>query len=301
MDAIRRRPNEDFVRVRRDASDASPAPFASWPRRNRRLRTSSSSARDIRSNARSAYRRRANKGDPASACRARARRSASAIPSGSANVSRHRDRERRSGVLVLGADRDVGTLGASPCARSRDRLGGSRSPFEVPSAPRACSQRRSRAAPPARVPAGCAHKTSRHLSKSHRHSSVTRCVSAPTASAMANNGRIAIVRGLRTPFTKGGTALKNLRTVDLATSSSRADAALRALAEGVGICITARSCRTLDWLNIAREVVLRSGLRRTSMRSASRAPAPPAAAMTSARPRSPPGSTTSRSLAAPTA
>lgn len=52
---------------------------------------------------------------------------------------------------------------------------------------------------------------------------LTRRVSGRTHGAMANtgnnaHGRVAIVAGLRTPFTKAGTALKSMRTVDLATA-----------------------------------------------------------------------------------
>jgi acetyl-CoA acyltransferase len=106
---------------------------------------------------------------------------------------------------------------------------------------------------------------------------------------MANNGttaggRIAIVAGLRTPFTKAGTALKNLRTVDLATIVvkeliQRAEIAPRE----VGIVIYGQVVPTLDWLNIAREVVLRSGLPKdVDAFSVSRACATSLQAMTSA-------------------
>jgi acetyl-CoA acyltransferase len=73
--------------------------------------------------------------------------------------------------------------------------------------------------------------------------------------------RVAVVAGLRTPFTKQGTALKALRTVDLATVVVKE---LLARAElpprEVGLCVYGQVVPTLDWLNIAREVVLRSGL-----------------------------------------
>jgi len=60
---------------------------------------------------------------------------------------------------------------------------------------------------------------------------------------------------------QGGHALKNLRTVDMATIvvkelMQRSELSRRRS----GSASTARSCPTLDWLNIAREVVLRSGL-----------------------------------------
>ncbi len=105
---------------------------------------------------------------------------------------------------------------------------------------------------------------------------------------MANNGtagkRIAIVAGLRTPFTKAGTALKNLRTVDLGTIVvkeliQRAEIAPKE----VGIVVYGQVVPTLDWLNIAREVVLRSGLPKdVDAFSVSRACATSLQAMTSA-------------------
>src|SRR5262245_41703541 len=73
--------------------------------------------------------------------------------------------------------------------------------------------------------------------------------------------RVAVVAGLRLPFTKAGTALRAMRTVDLATvvvkelvQRSEIDPKL------VTLCVYGQVVPTLDWLNIAREVVLRSGL-----------------------------------------
>src|SRR5437899_3129331 len=106
---------------------------------------------------------------------------------------------------------------------------------------------------------------------------------------MGNNGttaggRIAIVAGLRTPFTKAGTALKNLRTVDLGTIVvkeliQRAEIAPKE----VGVLVYGQVVPTLDWLNIAREVVLRSGLPKdVDAYSVSRACATSLQAMTNA-------------------
>jgi acetyl-CoA acyltransferase len=78
-----------------------------------------------------------------------------------------------------------------------------------------------------------------------------------------NNGRdrVAVVAGLRTPFTKAGTALKSMRTVDLATAVVKELMQRSELApKEVGLCVYGQVVPTLDWLNIAREVVLRSGL-----------------------------------------
>jgi acetyl-CoA acyltransferase len=73
--------------------------------------------------------------------------------------------------------------------------------------------------------------------------------------------RVAVVAGLRTPFTKAGTALKSLRTVDLATAVvkeliQRSEIGPRE----ISLCVYGQVVPTLDWLNIAREVVLRTGL-----------------------------------------
>lgn len=73
--------------------------------------------------------------------------------------------------------------------------------------------------------------------------------------------RVAVVAGLRTPFTKAGTAQKALRTVDLATTVvkelvQRSEVSPR----DVTLVVYGQVVPTLDWLNIAREVVLRAGL-----------------------------------------
>src|SRR5689334_19546148 len=74
-------------------------------------------------------------------------------------------------------------------------------------------------------------------------------------------GRVAVVAGLRTPFTKAGTALKTMRTVDLATAVVKELMARSELSpKEVTLSVYGQVVPTLDWLNIAREVVLRSGL-----------------------------------------
>lgn len=78
-----------------------------------------------------------------------------------------------------------------------------------------------------------------------------------------NNGRdrVAVVAGLRTPFTKAGTALKAMRTVDLATAVVKELMQRSELSpKEVGLCVYGQVVPTLDWLNIAREVVLRTGM-----------------------------------------
>lgn len=76
-----------------------------------------------------------------------------------------------------------------------------------------------------------------------------------------SSGRVAIVAGLRTPFAKQGTTLRGMRTVDLGTAVVRELLQRTELpAREVGLCVYGQVVPTLDWLNIAREVVLRSGL-----------------------------------------
>src|SRR5882724_7934091 len=78
---------------------------------------------------------------------------------------------------------------------------------------------------------------------------------------MSSMDRVAVVAGLRTPFTKAGTGLRSMRTVDLAITVvkeliQRAEIAPREIT----LCVYGQVVPTLDWLNIAREVVLGSGL-----------------------------------------
>ncbi len=81
------------------------------------------------------------------------------------------------------------------------------------------------------------------------------------AQQQGERDRVAVVAGLRTPFTKAGTALKALRTVDLATTVVKELIARSELSpKEVTLCVYGQVVPTLDWLNIAREVVLRSGL-----------------------------------------
>jgi len=80
-------------------------------------------------------------------------------------------------------------------------------------------------------------------------------------SAKQGRDRIAVVAGLRTPFTKAGTALSTMRTVDLATTVVSEMMQRSELdPKEVTLCVYGQVVPTLDWLNIAREVVLRSGL-----------------------------------------
>jgi acetyl-CoA acyltransferase len=96
--------------------------------------------------------------------------------------------------------------------------------------------------------------------------------------------RVAVVAGLRTPFTKAGTALKAMRTVDLATAVVKELMARSELSpKEISLCVYGQVVPTLDWLNIAREVVLRTGLPKDiDAFSVSRACATSVQAMTSA-------------------
>ena len=96
--------------------------------------------------------------------------------------------------------------------------------------------------------------------------------------------RVAVVAGLRTPFTKAGTALKTMRTVDLATAVVKELMQRSELSpKEVTLCVYGQVVPTLDWLNLAREVVLRSGLPKDiDAYSVSRACATSIQAMTSA-------------------
>jgi acetyl-CoA acyltransferase len=103
-------------------------------------------------------------------------------------------------------------------------------------------------------------------------------------SETSGRDRVAVVAGLRTPFTKAGTAQKTMRTVDLATAVVKELMQRSELpAKEVTLCVYGQVVPTLDWLNLAREVVLRSGLPKDiDAYSVSRACATSIQAMTSA-------------------
>jgi acetyl-CoA acyltransferase len=76
--------------------------------------------------------------------------------------------------------------------------------------------------------------------------------------------RIAVVAGLRTPFQKQNTGLRALRTVDLAVACVSELVQRSEIDPGeITLCVYGQVVPTLDWLNVAREVVLRSGLPKT--------------------------------------
>lgn len=73
--------------------------------------------------------------------------------------------------------------------------------------------------------------------------------------------RIAIVAGLRTPFQKQGSGFRKMTSADLGTAVvselvQRSEIDPREIT----LCVYGQVVPSLDWLNIAREVVLRAGL-----------------------------------------
>jgi acetyl-CoA acyltransferase len=71
------------------------------------------------------------------------------------------------------------------------------------------------------------------------------------------------VAGLRTPFVKAGTGLKRMRTVDLGIACVKEMMQRSELdPHEVGVCVYGQVVPTVDWLNIAREVVIGAGLPR---------------------------------------
>lgn len=73
--------------------------------------------------------------------------------------------------------------------------------------------------------------------------------------------RVAIVAGLRTPFTKAGTDLKRLRAVDLGSACVK-ELVQRSEVDprSIGLVVYGQVVPSVDWLNIAREVVIGAGL-----------------------------------------
>lgn len=76
--------------------------------------------------------------------------------------------------------------------------------------------------------------------------------------------RVAIVAGLRTPFSKAGTDLKRLRTVDLGSAVVKELVQRSELdTKELGLLVYGQVVPTVDWLNVAREVLLGAGLPRS--------------------------------------
>lgn len=84
------------------------------------------------------------------------------------------------------------------------------------------------------------------------------------AKANSQKDRVAVVAGLRTPFQKAGTGFKNQKTVDLGTAVVKELVERSGVSPSeIGVCVYGQVVPTLDYLNIAREVVLRAGLPKT--------------------------------------
>ena len=84
------------------------------------------------------------------------------------------------------------------------------------------------------------------------------------SNGMSGRDRIAIVAGLRTPFTKAGSSLRKMRTVDLGTAVVKELVQRTEIPQKeITLCVYGQVVPTLDWLNVAREVVLRAGLPRS--------------------------------------
>jgi acetyl-CoA acyltransferase len=78
---------------------------------------------------------------------------------------------------------------------------------------------------------------------------------------MSANDRVAVVTGLRTPFAKAGTGLRKMRSVDLGIAVVKELIERSEIApKDVTLVVYGQVVPTLDYLNIAREVVLGSGL-----------------------------------------
>lgn len=83
------------------------------------------------------------------------------------------------------------------------------------------------------------------------------------AIAEGKRERVAIVAGLRTPFTKAGTDLKRMRTTDLGVACVKELVQRSEIDKGeLDVCVFGQVVPTVDWLNIAREVVIGAGLPR---------------------------------------
>jgi acetyl-CoA acyltransferase len=104
------------------------------------------------------------------------------------------------------------------------------------------------------------------------------------ASSGKNGDRVAVVAGLRTPFLKQGTGFRDMSTVEL-SSTVVAELIQRTGLEPktFTLCVFGQVMPSLDYINVAREVVLRANMdRATEAYSVSRACATSMQALTSA-------------------
>jgi acetyl-CoA acyltransferase len=81
---------------------------------------------------------------------------------------------------------------------------------------------------------------------------------------LPSGDRVAIVAGLRTPFTKAGSDFASMRTTDLGVACVKELVQRSEIdASEIDVCVFGQVVPTVDWLNIAREVVIGAGLPRT--------------------------------------
>ena len=85
----------------------------------------------------------------------------------------------------------------------------------------------------------------------------------PVKTRNSGGDRVAIVAGLRTPFCKAGSSLASLRAVDLGVACVK-ELVQRSEIDPreVSTCVYGQVVPSVDWLNIAREVVIGAGLPR---------------------------------------
>jgi len=108
---------------------------------------------------------------------------------------------------------------------------------------------------------GAKKKTAKKTAKAHR--APRGQGGSPAVATRSANDRIAIVAGLRTPFIKANSSLRRMRTVDLGVACVKEMMQRSELDPNeVGVCVYGQVVPTVDWLNIAREVVLGAGLPR---------------------------------------
>ncbi|MSP26753.1 MAG: acetyl-CoA C-acyltransferase FadI [Myxococcales bacterium] len=94
-------------------------------------------------------------------------------------------------------------------------------------------------------------------------SRTTRSLHIGTVKRPAPGERVAIVAGLRTPFCKAGTELRKYRTVDLGSECVKELVARTELdPRELTLLVYGQVVPTVDWLNVAREVVIGAGLPR---------------------------------------
>jgi acetyl-CoA acyltransferase len=102
--------------------------------------------------------------------------------------------------------------------------------------------------------------------------------------SVGRNDRVVVVTGVRTPFTRAGGKLKKMTSLDLGVEVVR-ELVHRAEIDPreISLCVYGQVVPSVDWLSIAREVVLRAGLPKSiEAYSVSRACATSIQAMTNA-------------------